>query len=97
LLQEAEETLEDCLASRPDELRQALNENLKQYLRRCNHLMDKMHKSDDRYEKELERIQALLPTCPHCEDIKEEELEQMRANYYRDMEQDYTDEYDCTW
>ena len=94
---EAEELLEDCLASSPDELRRVLNENLKQHLRRCNHLMDKMHKSDDRYEKELERIQALLPTCPHCEDIKEEELEQMRFAYYCDMEQNYTNQYDDNW
>ena len=97
LYREAEELLEDCLASRPDELRRALNENLKQHLRRCNHLIDKMHKSDDRYEKELERIQALLPTCPHCEDIKEEELEQMRFAYYCDMEQNYTNQYDDNW
>jgi hypothetical protein len=98
LLQEAEETLEDCLASCPDILRWGLNENIKKLVRICNNLMDAMHKSEDRYEKELERIQALLPKCPHCEDIKEEELEQMQFNYYRDMvEHEYSDEYDCTW
>lgn len=88
LLREAEETLEDCLASCPDIIRRTLNENIKRHIRTCNELMDAMHKSEDRYEKEFERVQALLPTCPHCEDIREEELEQMRLEEYRRMQEE---------
>lgn len=91
LLQEAEDTLGDCLASSPDELRRALNKNIQRLVRTHNNLMDKIHKSEDRYEKELERIQALLPTCPHCEDIREEELEQMQSEEYDRVHEDCED------
>jgi hypothetical protein len=84
LYREAEETLEDCLASCPDTLRWNLNENIKRCVKTCNNLMGKMHKSEERYQNELERIHTLLPKCPHCEEIEEEELEQMRLDYYND-------------
>jgi hypothetical protein len=84
LYEEAKEIFADCLASRPDEERLALYKEAERRRQVCGEIHAKWIKRQHHYEDEYERIEETLPKCPHCEDIEEERIEQMRESLYRE-------------
>jgi hypothetical protein len=96
LYRTAQETFADCPASSSDKVRSTLYTRAERLEQTCARRETKWIKSRHRYEDEYERIEETLPKCPHCEEIKEERIEQMRESLYREMEEERYATTGCT-
>jgi len=94
--EEAKEKFADYPAYHSDEERLALYEEAERRRQICGRLHAKWIKRQHHYEDEFERIEETLPKCPHCEEIEEERIEQMRESLYREMEEERYATTGCT-